>query len=165
MPALEVGEQGLAFAGFALYQEGGITQWLTGPEALGAALLLGDRVHWTGSVEAQAMVLQSTGCRVVPQMEEGRLTGLSIRCRLEGVLTGGWESRPGDVAKLEEETARAMYQAVAVLQRAEADATDLLGRAGLSNPLRWQALSSQWPTAFSTLPVEVSVTITVTERQ
>ena len=70
-----------------------------------------------------------------------------------------------DVAKLEEETARAMYQAVAVLQRAEADATDLLGRAGLSNPLRWQALSSQWPTAFSTLPVEVSVTITVTERQ
>ena len=82
-----------------------------------------------------------------------------------GVLTGGWESRPGDVAKLEEETARAMYQAVAVLQRAEADATDLLGRAGLSNPLRWQALSSQWPTAFSTLPVEVSVTITVTERQ
>ena len=165
LPALEVGEQGLAFAGFALYQEGGITQWLTGPEALGAALLLGDRVHWTGSVEAQAMVLQSTGCRVVPQMEEGRLTGLSIRCRLEGVLTGGWESRPGDVAKLEEETARAMYQAVAVLQRAEADATDLLGRAGLSNPLRWQALSSQWPTAFSTLPVEVSVTITVTERQ
>lgn len=124
LPALEVGEQGLAFAGFALYQEGGITQWLTGPEALGAALLLGDRVHWTGSVEAQAMVLQSTGCRVVPQMEEGRLTGLSIRCRLEGVLTGGWESRPGDVAKLEEETARAMYQAVAVLQRAEADATD-----------------------------------------
>ena len=111
------------------------------------------------------MVLHSTGCRVVPQMEEGRLTGLSIRCRLEGVLTGGWESRPGDVAKLEEETARAMYQAVAVLQRAEADATDLLGRAGLSNPLRWQALSSQWPTAFSTLPVEVSVTITVTERQ
>ena len=86
LPALEVGEQGLAFAGFALYQEGGITQWLTGPEALGAALLLGDRVHWTGSVEAQAMVLQSTGCRVVPQMEEGRLTGLSIRCRLEGVL-------------------------------------------------------------------------------
>ena len=165
LPALEVGEQWLAFAGFALYQEGGITQWLTGPEALGAALLLGDRVHWTGSVEAQAMVLQSTGCRVVPQMEEGRLTGLSIRCRLEGVLTGGWESRPGDVAKLEEETARAMYQAVAVLQRAEADATDLLGRAGLSNPLRWQALSSQWPTAFSTLPVEVSVTITVTERQ
>ena len=39
------------------------------------------------------------------------------------------------------------------------------GRAGLSNPFRWQALSSQWPTAFSTLPVEVSVTITVTERQ
>ena len=95
LPALEVGEQGLAFAGFALYQEGGITQWLTGPKALGAALLLGDRVHWTGSVEEQAMVLQSTGCRVVPQMEEGRLTGLSIRCRLEGVLTGGWESRPG----------------------------------------------------------------------
>ncbi len=159
-----MGEQGLAFAGFALYQEGGMTQWLTGPEALGAALLLGDRVHWTGSVEAQAMVLQSTGCRVVPQMEEGRLTGLSIRCRLEG--SHRWLGEPpGDVAKLEEETARAMYQAVAVLQRAEADATDLLGRAGLSNPFRWQALSSQWPTAFSTLPVEASVTITVTERQ
>ena len=100
------------------------------------------------------MVLQSTGCRVVPQMEEGRLTGLSIRCRLEGVLTGGWESRPGDVAKLEEETARAMYQAVAVLQRAEADATDLLGcrirsggrrcpASGLRRflPCRWRSLS------------------------
>ena len=111
------------------------------------------------------MVLQSTGCRVVPQMEEGRLTGLSIRCRLEGVLTGGWESRPGDVAKLEEETARPSRSVASASARWSTATAWYMARAGLSNPFRWQALSSQWPTAFSTLPVEVSVTITVTERQ
>ncbi len=35
IPALSVGEAGLAFAGFALYQDGAITRWLTGPAALG----------------------------------------------------------------------------------------------------------------------------------
>lgn len=164
LPALEVGEQGLAFAGFALYQEGGITQWLTGPEALGAALLLGDRVHWTGSVEAQAMVLQSTGCRVVPQMEEGRLTGLSIRCRLEGVLTGGWRAargcgqtggrdRPGHVPG----------GGGAPAGRGRRDGSAGPGGAVESVPVAGAVQPVAY--AFSTLPVEVSVTITVTERQ
>ena len=80
LPALEVGEQGLAFAGFALYQEGGITQWLTGPEALGAALLLGDRVHWTGSVEAQAMVLHEA---VETARHEKGLTAEEVQARFE----------------------------------------------------------------------------------
>lgn len=111
------------------------------------------------------MVLQSTGCPGGPP-DGGGTADRAVHPLPPGGGPHRWLGEPpGDVAKLEEETARAMYQAMAVLQRAEADATDLLGRAGLSNPLRWQALSSQWPTAFSTLPVEVSVTITVTERQ
>lgn len=165
IPFLEPGEQGLSFGGFALYQEGAVTRWLTGREALGAALLLGDRVHWTGSVQDRAMVLQSTGCRVSPRFDGGQLTGLSLRCSLEGVLTGGWKGREADVSQLEQETTQAMSAALKALQGAGADAASLLGRAGLAKPIRWQSLSSQWQEAFPVLPAEITVAITVAERQ
>lgn len=165
IPFLEPREEGLAFGGLALYENGAVTGWLTGQQALGASLLLGNRVHWTGSVEDRAMILQSTGCRVFPRFSRGQLAGLSLSCRLEGVLTGGWDAAEQDVAQLERETAQAMSQALQTLQQAGADAAGLQGRAGLSDPLRWQALSSQWQEAFPTLPVEITVTITVSERQ
>lgn len=165
IPFLEPGNQGLTFGGLALYQKGTITHWLTGQEALGAALLLGEKIHWTGSVEDRAMVLQSTGCQVRPQFSEGKLVGLSLHCHLEGVLTGGWKGEEQDVTTLEAETAGAMSDALQTLRQAGADAANLQGRGGLASPLRWQTLSSQWQEAFPTLPGKITVTITVAERQ
>ena len=133
-----MGEAGLAFAGFALYQDGAITRWLTGPAALGAALLSGEKIHWTGSLGEE-----------------------DLRCRLEGVLTGGWTGEATDPAPLERETAQAMLQALDQLQAAGADAAGLLGRAGLSNPFRWDALNGQWQGVFPTLPATCTVTVHV----
>lgn len=161
IPALAVGDEGLSFHGYALYQEGTITQWLTDGQALGTALLQGERIHWTGSGQHGAMTLQSTGCRVSPQWEGDTLAGLALHCRLEGSPTGGWQGEEADLARLEEETARGMVQALAVLQQAGADAPDLLGKAGLSQPFRWSQLKDQWQGAFPTLPIQVTVTITL----
>lgn len=161
IPALAVGDEGLAFDGYALYQDGTITQWLTDQQALGAALLQGERIHWTGSGQHGAMTLQSTGCRVSPQWEGETLTGLALHCRLEGSPTGGWQGEEADLARLEEETAQGMVQALETLQQAGTDAVDLLGKAGLAQPFRWSRLKSQWQEAFPTLFIQVTVTITL----
>lgn len=164
IPALELGPEGLSFVGFALYDQGEIVTWLTGDAALGASLLLGERIHWTGSVGERGMSLQSTGCQVTPILDGERLTGLSLACRLEGVPTGGWQTRDQDRQRLELETARAIQRALVQIQAAGTDGAELLRRAGLSRPVLWQRVSSQWATAFPALPAEISVQITVAER-
>lgn len=163
IPALAVGDEGVAFDGYALYQDGAITQWLTDQQALGVALLQGERIHWTGSGQHGAMTLQSTGCRVSPQWEGEKLTGLALHCHLEGSPTGGWRGEEADLAQLEEETAQGMVQTLAVLQEAGIDAVDLLGKAGLAQPFRWSRLKDQWQEAFPTLFIQVTVTITLSE--
>jgi len=70
----------------------------------------------------------------------------------------------GDVARLEETTARAMAEAFAVLRRADADAAGLKGRAGLTDPLRWTALSRAWEKTFSELTPEITVKLTLAQR-
>ena len=164
IPALALDGDDLSFAGLALYRDGAFTTCLEGPEALGAALLLGQRIHWTASAGAEALSLQVSGCRVEPVWSHGALEGLSVRCRLEGVRTGGWESRDGTVERLETELSASMRAAVVALQRAGSDGAGLLGRAGLAAPLRWQGLSQQWAQAFPSCPVTVETDISVTER-
>lgn len=164
LPALEADGEGLRFWGYGLYQDGGFSAWLTGDAALGAGLLRGDTLHWTASVEERAMTLQSTGCSVTPRFTGERLTGLRLLCRLEGVVTGGWESIPEDQAKLEEETARCIRSAAARLQMAGQDGTELARRAGLRRWGRWPAIREQWAAVFPQLDVEVEVCLTVAER-
>ena len=89
------------------------------------------------------------------------MVGLDLRCRLEGVLTGGWTGEATDPTPLERETAQAVLQALDQLQAAGADAAGLLGRAGLSNPFRWDALNGQWQGVFPTLPATCTVTVHV----
>ena len=161
LPALRTGEGGVAFDGFALYQGGRICAWLTGQQALGAALLRGDRIHWTAGGTGTALLLQSTGCRVEPRWAGKTLAGLSLRCRVEGVPTGGWAGDGQETADLEQETARAMGQALRTFQQAGWDGADLLGRAGLAQPLCWDRLHGQRREAFPELPVEIAVGVTV----
>lgn len=163
IPALELGEEGLALSGFALYDQGAFTGWLTGQAALGAALLMGDPIRWTGSVGDRAVTLQSTGCQVEPLLTEGRLTGLSLRCRLEGTPAGGWTSQASDLARLEAETAQAMQEALALLRQAGADGAGLKRRAGLGKLLAWPTVSRQWEEAFPRLAVQISVRLALKE--
>ena len=157
LPALRVEGEKLVFAGFGLYQDGEILRWLRGEEALGAALLQGERIHWTGSVGESSIVLQSLGCWVVPQWDGGTLAGLSIRCRLEGTYTGGWQKKQSDAVQLEQGTAQAMRLALHRMQAAGVDAAGLLGRAGLHCPVRWSALEGQWAEKFPGLSIDLRV--------
>ena len=144
----------LARTGAALYDGKGFTARLDREEALGAALLLGQRVHWTASVREKAMSLQLVRCRLLPRWKGDRLTGLWVCCVLEGVRTGG----AGGAEALEAQTEARIRRAVEKIQEAEAGRM-LAGRAGLSEPGRWRTLQGQWDRLFSALPVAVDVTI------
>lgn len=164
IPALDLTKEGLAFGGFALYREGSFAAWLTGRTALGAALLMDQPIHWTDSVGDRAVILESTGCRAEPLWQGNRLSGLSLTCRLEGIPVGGWQEEPGGITQLEAAVARAMSEALAILQREEADAVGLKGRAGLAEPLRWNALSQGWGEAFPGLIVDVNAKLILADR-
>ena len=163
IPTLDVTQEDLSFGGYALYKEGKFAAWLTGEAALGAALLKGDAIHWTDSVEDRAISLQSTGCRVEPLWKGDALTGLTIRCGLEGVVAGGWASDQGDKAYLEAKITRAMDTALKIMQEAAADGVDLKGKAGLRALFSWRHISQQWEEAFVSLAPDITVQITLEE--
>lgn len=144
----------LELTGAAICDGGRITTRLDRGEALGASLLLGERIHWTASAGDAAMSLRLVRCRLLPDWKDGRLAGLSVRCVLEGVHTGG----AGEETKMEEQTAEQIRTALGILQRAGAGRL-LLGRAGLSDPGRWQRLAAQWDRRFPSLPATIDVTI------
>lgn len=164
LPALERGEDGVAFWGYALYRGGGFAGWLTGDAALGACLLKGENLCWTASQRGQAMDLQSRGCGVTPVFEGERLTGLKLLCRVEGMATGGWDSAPEDRQRFQAQIQSQLETALEELQTLGWDGADLLRRAGLKAPRRWEELRGQWERAFPTLKTQVEVRLTVAEQ-
>ena len=144
----------LARTGAVLWDGARFTARLDRDEALGAALLLGQRIHWTASAGEDAFSLRLVRCALRPRWKGDRLAGLTVVCTLEGVRTGG----DGGKSALEDRTAETIRRALEKLQRANAGGL-LLGRAGLAQPTRWRLLEAQWPRLFSALPVEVKVTV------
>ena len=144
----------LARTGAVLWDGARFTARLDRNEALGAALLLGQRIHWTASAGEDAFSLRLVRCALRPRWKGDRLAGLTVVCTLEGVRTGG----DGGKSALEDRTAETIRRALEKLQRANAGGL-LLGRAGLAQPTRWRLLEAQWPRLFSALPVEVKVTV------
>lgn len=163
IPALDVTEEGIFFGGYALYKEGEFAAWLTGEAALGAALLRGDLIHWTDSVDGRAVSLRSDGRRVEALWQGDTLSGLSIRCRLEGTASSGWTGSGEDRSRLEEKTCRAMATALRIMQAAGADGVDLRGGAGLGDLPGWQRIAAQWETAFPTLTPTLTAKLTLKE--
>ena len=144
----------LTRTGAVLWDGARFTARLDRDEALGAALLLGQRIHWTASAGEDAFSLRLVRCALRPRWKGDRLAGLTVACTLEGVRTGG----DGGKSALEDRTAETIRQALEKLRRANAGGL-LLGRAGLAQPTRWRLLEAQWPRLFSALPVEVKVTV------
>ena len=162
VPALGLGPDGLDFIGYALCRPGQPPVWLTGRYRLGAALLLGDPIHWTGTAKGCALSLQSTRSELRLREQNGILTGLDLVCHLEGVPVGGWQE--ADLSELEGQIYQSLEGALTLCQQAGADGAGLGRQAALQDPWRWAKVSRQWETTFSTLPISVSVTITVAER-
>ena len=144
----------LTRTGAVLWDGARFTARLDRDEALGAALLLGQRIHWTASAGEDAFSLRLVRCALRPRWKGDRLAGLTVACTLEGVRTGG----DGGKSALEDRTAETIRRALEKLQRANAGGL-LLGPAGLAQPTRWRLLEAQWPRLFSALPVEVKVTV------
>ena len=162
IPALDLGPNGLERIGYALCAPGQAPVWLTGAHGLGAALLLGDSIHWTGTAGGCALSLQSTRLEVRLRQINGILTGLDLTCHLEGVPTGGWQD--ADLPRFEARIQTAMEGALALCQEARADGAGLGRQAALQDPLGWVKVSDQWDEAFADLPVTLSVRITAADR-
>lgn len=78
-----------------------------------------------------------------------------------GSSPGAGRGRPPTPPPWSGRPPRPCWQALDQLQAAGADAAGLLGRAGLSNPFRWDALNGQWQGVFPTLPATCTVTVHV----
>lgn len=124
-------------------------------EALGASMLLGQKLYWTASAGEEVMSLRLVRCALEPCWKEGRLAGLSVCCILDGVPVGG--SSVGTDA-LEERISRQLEAALEKLKQSNGRRL-LLRRAGLSDPLRWRKLVGQWDERFSACKAEIEVTI------
>lgn len=164
IPALRQGEDGLEFIGFGLCHKGRVAAWLTGEAALGASLLMGEPIRWTASAGQWALSLRSTGIQAEPVWEGDRITGLTLRCPIEGLRVGGWQEMPEDEAIIGRQTIQAMNAALRIMKNVGVDAVGLKNTVGMSSPLKWQALSGQWEKVFPHLTVTFSVPVTTVER-
>lgn len=153
LPTLDPGT--LERTGAVLYNGDRFVSRLNLDEALGASLLLGQKIHWTASAGEEAMSLRLARCVLDPVWERGRLAGLSVRCRLDGVPAGGGSA---GTDAFEEQTARQVRAALEKLKQSGGGRL-LLGRAGLRDPIRWRELNAQWSAAFPALEPKVEVMI------
>ena len=158
LPVLEPEDGGLERTGAVVWSGRSFTGWLSEDEALGAALLLGQKIHWMEGQGDRAVSLRGAGCRLIPRWTGGRLTGVEIRCRLEGSRAGGWQTETGAPAALEKGTESRLLAAWEALGWSGGAAL-LAGRAGLTCPWRWDALSQQWQEAFPALEISVRAEI------
>lgn len=158
LPALSLRDGTLERTGGALWKAGRFTGWLSEEEVLGAALLLGQRVHWLEGPGDRAVSLRGAGCRLIPRWTGERLTGVEIRCRLEASRAGGWRTAEWDPAALERRTEELLRGGWRALGRAGGEGLPA-GRAGLSRPWRWEALSRQWREAFPRLELRIRAEI------
>ena len=160
IPYLINEDEGLSFGGFALWRDGRIAGRFTGAAARGAALLSGRRVHWVSG----NLSLQSSGCRITPLIEGGRLEKLSVSCNLNGVAAGGWKADRETVQQAEQTAEQEIRAAWERMRELGGDGVGLKRRAGAGDVLHWGMISRQFSQVFALRTPEVSVRVSVTER-
>jgi hypothetical protein len=170
IPALTPRDGALVCDAYAVADAGGILGYLEGPAARAAALLSGKSVSWTAAVGGFRGESGSAELRcdaVVPRAvwTGDALTGLKLTAAVEGRLLEVWSS--GQIPDLAGQAARGaeedLRRAVGEMQRLGVDALGLRRRAGLGDPLRWDALESQWRARFPALSVTVRITARMSE--
>lgn len=157
VPAVREEAGTLEAVGYGILKEGWLAGWAEGEAAEGINLLM-------GRVDADVLELEEAALRVVgaktavgPIFEGERLTGLSLRCRVDANLaevSGG--AGPEELLQALEEVEQARIRAALDLSRAlDADFLGLRGRACLAAPWRKKAVEEQWDLPALTLEVRV----------
>ena len=176
LPALraagaEEGEQtALLEAGYGVLRDGVLAGCLEGESAKGLELLTGQTAEDIIEVDlpsgrAVARITEvSTRCEPVFQGEE--LTGLRLHCRAAAELAEFHEPMDqGELAQLrealEERESLRLRQVMEQLRAWGTDCTALGSQVAQANPARWENLRENWERLFSSVPLEISVQVSV----
>lgn len=180
LPALEVTDLGdsggtvLVETGYGVLRDGVLAGYLEGESAKGLELLAGHGAEDilevklpTGQAVAR-ITGASVGCEPVFQGDE--LVSLRLTCRAFGELA---EFRTPmtqeELEQLREELERREHmrleQALEQLQSWGSDCVGLGIRVAQADPSRWQRISQAWGELFSTVPLDISVEVSVTRTQ
>ena len=177
LPALRVagseeteGQTVLLEAGYGVLRDGKLAGYLDGESAKGLELLTGQTAEDiievdlpSGRVVARITEV-STRCEPIFQGEE--LAGLRLRCRATAELA---EFRaPMDEGELdqlrealEERESLRLQRVMDQLRRWGTDCTALGSQVGRADPARWEKLRENWERLFSSVPLEISVQVSV----
>ena len=157
----------LSCAGYGVLRKGTLVCFVQGEAARGLELLEEQAPARAAVLELEdgcAVSVRVTGARVrcVPVFQGERLTGLELSCRLQARVVEAQAPLSGAQAEelgraLERREGEGMVRALALSQYWDADFLDLLRRAGLAAPERWEQLREQWSGAFRSLEIRVEV--------
>ena len=177
LPALQVadpeetgGQTVLLETGYGVLRDGKLVGYLEGGSARGLELLAGQTAEDIIEVELPSgrAVARITGAavRCEPVFQGEELTGLRLRCRATAELA---EFRaPMDEGELdqlrealEERESLRLQRVMDQLRSWGTDCTALGSQVGRADPARWENLRENWERLFSSVPLEISVQVSV----
>ena len=177
LPALEIanpeqtgGETVLMEAGYGVFQDGRLAGYLDGESAKGLELLLGHTAEDVVEIglpsgQAVARIVGAT-VRCEPVFQGGDLTALRLFCRASAELAEF--HAPLDEAELrllreqlERRERTRLQRTMGQLRGWGLDCAGLSAQVRQAHPNRWNAIEDDWPQLFSTIPLEISVEISV----
>lgn len=171
IPALEQKGDKLVFDSYGVFRESRLCGFLEGSAARGAAILAGDSVYWSMQAEGEdgetgTAQLHSGGCKVTPQFSGEKLTGMEVCCNVDGSVMETWSTgeKSHIYGKVKQTVEAEIKETLDTLQGLGADATDLRRQAGILGPWKWNELEHQAIEVFETVPLTVSVRLTLMER-
>ena len=179
LPALRAAEQEregettLLEAGYGVLRNGRLVGYLDGEGARGLELLTGRTAADILEIELPSgrAVVRLTGAAVQwsPEFQGRDLKELRLTCRVTASLAEGRRQ----LEKQEQEQLRRALEAreegrlQRVLDQLRSWGTDCAGvgsQVGRADPARWEKLRNRWTRLFSTVPVEISVEVSLGER-
>ena len=178
LPALEAadpeqsqGETVLLEAGYGVLRDGVLVGYLTGERARGLELLTGHTAEDVVEVDLPsgrtAARITGASVRCEPVFQEDELKALRLLCRVTAELAE-FSAPLGDGEldqlrqKLEERESLRLQQVMDRLQSWGADCAGLGSQVGRADPGRWERIRGDWDQRFSSVPLEISVEVSVT---
>ena len=178
LPALEAadpeqsqGETVLLEAGYGVLRDGVLVGYLTGERARGLELLTGHTAEDVVEVDLPsgrtAARITGASVRCEPVFQEDELKALRLLCRVTAELAE-FSAPLGDGEldqlrqELEERESLRLQQVMDRLQSWGADCAGLGSQVGRADPGRWERIRGDWDQRFSSVPLEISVEVSVT---
>ena len=176
LPALSVvsGEEGgtaLLEAGYGVLRQGKLVGYLDGESAEGLELLAGHAAEDILEVElpSGAVAVRITGVSVKcePVFQGAELSELRLLCWLTAELAEFRGAlREEDLGLLRSELERRerlrIQKVMDQLRSWQTDCINLGGLVGRTNPGRWETLEREWDRLFVSVPLDISVDVSVT---